>query len=68
MVLEADPDTEVSSLARAVLDSVHSKMMTSLGAGERKSSSSGLRSHSQADIHSTSLPGMFIVLLDTTQI
>ena len=58
MVLEADPDTEVSSLARSVLDTVHSRMMAMVGAGERKGSSSGLRYHSQADVTSTSLPGI----------
>ena len=49
----------MSGLARSVLDSLHTRMMTGLGAGERKNSSSVFRSQSQADtVTSTSLPGM----------
>ena len=59
MVLERDPDSEVATLARNILDTLHSKMMMN---SERKNSSV-FRTSSQAELHSTSLPGTFIIKL-----
>ena len=59
MVLERDPDSEVATLARNILDTLHSKMMMN---NERKNSSV-FRTSSQAELHSTSLPGTFIIIL-----
>jgi len=54
MVLERDPDSEVGSMARQVLDTIYNKMV----AAERDRRGSRVyRSLSQAELHSVSAPG-----------
>eukprot|EP00092_Neocalanus_flemingeri_P035149 GFUD01038251.1.p1 GENE.GFUD01038251.1~~GFUD01038251.1.p1 ORF type:complete len:1354 (-),score=488.66 GFUD01038251.1:404-4465(-) len=54
MVLERDPDKEVGTMARQVLDTIYNKMV----AAERERKGSGVfRSLSQAELHSVSAPG-----------
>ena len=54
MVLERDPDKEVGTMARQVLDTIYNKMV----AAERDRKGSGVfRSLSQAELHSVSAPG-----------
>ena len=51
MVLERDPDSNVSKLAKTVLDNLYKKLSNS----DRKNSYRYRASHT--DVHSTSLPG-----------
>jgi hypothetical protein len=54
MVLERDPDSEVGTMARQVLDTIYNKMVLA----ERDIKGSGVfRSLSQADLHSVSALG-----------
>ena len=54
MVLERDPDSEVGTMARQVLDTIYNKMVVA----ERDRKGSGVfRSLSQAKLHSASAPG-----------
>ena len=54
MVLERDPDSELGTMARQVMDTIYNKMVLA----EREIKGSGVfRPLSQAELHSVSAPG-----------